>query len=91
MENVEKACRRHWRTHYRYRNMSLWRRLVPPLALILCIAFQTIESSALWNTSMLNLQDTLEGMEVTTEEAMAVQGWTPLFRGLDQGQGGPSG
>ena len=71
--------------------MSLWRRLVPPLALILCIAFQTIESSALWNTSMLNLQDTLEGMEVTTEEAMAVQGWTPLFRGLDQGQGGPSG
>ena len=63
--------------------MSLWRRLVPPLALILCIAFQTIESSALWNTSMLNLQDTLEGMEVTTEEAMAVQGWTPLFRGLD--------
>ena len=53
--------------------MSLWRRAVPSVALLLCIACQTIESSALWNTSMFNLQDTLEGMEVTTEGAMAVQ------------------
>ena len=62
--------------------MSLWRRAVPSLALLLCIAGQTIVSSALWNGSMLNLQDTLEGMEITTGEAMAVQGWISLFRGL---------
>ena len=71
---------------HHYRNMSLWRRLVPSLALLLCIAGQTIVSSALWNGSMLNLQDTLEGMEVTTEQAMAVQGcW--LFMELVKGVG----
>ena len=56
-----------------HRNMSLWRRAVPSVALLVCIAGQTIVSSALWNGSMLSLQDTLEGMEVTTEKAMAVQ------------------
>ena len=68
--------------HHYYRNMSLWRRAVPSVALLLCVACQTIVSSALWNSSMLNLQDTLEGMEVTTEEAMVVQGWATLFRGM---------
>ena len=63
---------------FHLRNMSLWRRAVPSLALLLCIACQTIESSALWNTSMLHLQDTLEGMEVTTQGAMAVQVRRPL-------------
>ena len=70
-----------WSTTMYHRNMSLWRRAVPSVALLLCVACQTIVSSALWNSSMLNLQDTLEGMEVTTEEAMVVQGWAPLFGG----------